>query len=206
MIVADLTEVGILTSIGLSMLIEAEQTASGSGQRLRVVAGAPRVVARSLEMTGLADQSSFAAISRLHSGPLDNACSSELWATACAVTPSTASIDAAVRHDDQLRTVVDAATRLQFLCSAQAVGMSMAEGEMVCISRSKPTRSGWQKPVDRLVACMGEPFASGRSWAAASLDSGTRSCRRENHLSLLTGSSLRPESAISAGWRRVRWR
>ena len=56
MVVIDLTEVEFLASTGLAVLIEAEQAASASGQLLRVVASAHRVVARSLEMSGLADR------------------------------------------------------------------------------------------------------------------------------------------------------
>jgi anti-sigma B factor antagonist len=55
MVVIDLTEVQFLASTGLSVLVEAERAAGENSQLLRVVAGEHHAVARSLEMSGLAD-------------------------------------------------------------------------------------------------------------------------------------------------------
>jgi anti-sigma B factor antagonist len=51
----DLTNVQFLASAGLSVLIEAEQAASETGQLLYVIVGEHRSVARSLATSGLAD-------------------------------------------------------------------------------------------------------------------------------------------------------
>jgi anti-sigma B factor antagonist len=55
-VVVDLSEVQFLASAGLSVLIEAERAASGTGQLLYVVVGEHRSVTRSLATSGLADR------------------------------------------------------------------------------------------------------------------------------------------------------
>jgi anti-sigma B factor antagonist len=55
-VAVDLTDVHLLASAGLSVLIEAEQTANKTAQLLYVIVGEHRSVARSLATSGLADR------------------------------------------------------------------------------------------------------------------------------------------------------
>jgi anti-sigma B factor antagonist len=54
-IVIDLSDVQFLASVGLSVLAEAEQAASETGQLLYVIVGEHDAVARSLAISGLAE-------------------------------------------------------------------------------------------------------------------------------------------------------
>lgn len=58
-LVIDLTGVGFMGSIGMAVLAEADQAASASGQRLRVVVSERQAAFRSITMSGMADRLSM---------------------------------------------------------------------------------------------------------------------------------------------------